>query len=470
MYNRVNVEARWGPAYHLHPHEMKIIDAFVNDGFLNQRVSIDVPLDYGAPLGAKITIVANVTQKHDPAIHTLDKVTFPDSPKVIGKLQGGPGFLCDVPTTNSGFVKVLISNGYQVVLYDQRGTGLSTPIDVDTLDMTQLAEQLEQYLLHFRADSIVRDMEQLRNALIGERKWLLLGQSYGGFCSFTYLSLFPDALENVLITGGVPPVGFSADDVYAQTYKRTAERNAHFYRKYPQDVQRVRDIVAYLSLNEVRLPNGGRLSVERFQQLGIMFGGQGGTDALHQLVVELHLALEQFGKPTFRVLLRIEASHSFETNILYALFQEAIYCDGAQRSNWAAERARHAVGNEAFVALSGPVYFTGEMVYKSMYEDYARLRPLKRVAELLHERTLWSALYKPEVLKTITWAKVPIVAATYYNDQYVDFELTKRVKDLLFGEENLRQYVTSEFFHNGLRANPDKVVGLLLKLLENEVD
>lgn len=465
-----------------------VIDAFVVDGLLNQRIQLSVPLDYSSAKLLAIKIVANVTQKYDKKLHTsIDtEVTFPAEPKPIAYCQGGPGFPCAVPLSCSSITGYLVEKGYQIIYYDQRGTGLSSPLEVDTLLAAALDATSEEaknakmfeYILHFRADSIVRDMEALRRALLKERKWLLLGQSYGGFCAFTYLSLYHESLEAVLITGGVPPIVQSADRVYEQTYKRTKERNVHYYRKYPQDVNRVKKIIEYLSSNTVHLPAGGVLSPERFQQLGIRFGATGGTDTIHQLVVEFSEALETIGKPTYSVLHKVEAEHNFDTNILYALFQEAIYCNGPTQgaTRWAADRLRYSVGNENFVVTpsllrgSEPVFFTGEMVYKLMFDDYTELRKIKQLGYDLHTFELWSELYNTEKLSRITFDEVPIVAATYYYDQYVDFELTMETKKVFQENGNLRQYISSDHFHSGLRADTSRVLGALFKLLDSEID
>ncbi|RLV93035.1 Proline iminopeptidase [Spathaspora sp. JA1] len=449
----------------------QIIDSFRTKEIYNQRVAFQLPLNYGQPEGTKIQIVVNITQKYDEAIknNTEGKVYLPSSPKLIAYLQGGPGFPCAVPTTNSGMTKVLLDKGYQIVYLDQRGTGLSTPLEVATFkslveetygDFT-VKSQLE-FILNFRADSIVQDLESIRRELIPEQKLSLLGQSYGGFISFSYMSKYPDSLKEVLITGGVPPVGFKVDDVYQATYARTVERNVHYYTKYPQDRPKVVEICEYLLDNEVTLPNGGTLSVERFQQLGLRFGGAGGSDNIHEIVTKFAYDLHLFQHPTYQISSTIESQLGFDTNVIYALFQEAIYCEGNMTSNWSAQRLRVglSVGNVR------QVYFTGEMVYKSMFEDYAELRPFKQLAYALHEHTNWSSLYDVNVLKSITWEKLPIVAATYFHDQYVDFDLTRKVKQELFGNDNLKQYITSEYFHNGLRADPEKVLGALFSLLE----
>lgn len=343
----------------------------------------------------------------------------------------------------------------------------------------EYTERQHEYILNFRADSIVEDLERFRKTIVGDRKWSILGQSYGGFCCFTYLSLHKDSLKQVLITGGIPPIGFHADDVYKATYQRCKERNIHYYDKYPTDIKKVRGILQFLNENTINLPNSGKLTVERFQQLGIILGSQGGTDRLHEIVSKFDHDLNVWKAPTYSILHDIQNESTFDTNVIYALFQEAIYCDGTMKeikTNWSADRIRYLPGNENFVFEKSldqldPVFFTGEMVFRSMYDDYSELSRFKPLAEALHANTNWSVLYNIDVLKYIDWNDVQIVAATYYYDQYVDFNTSMAVKDRLFPRNaNLRQYITSEFFHGGLRTNPDKVLNSLFDLLQEEVD
>ena len=54
----------------------------------------------------------------------------------------------------------------------------------------------------------MRDAELIRRAIVpaaggglGGGRWSVLGQSFGGFCCATYLSLAPEALTEVLMTG-----------------------------------------------------------------------------------------------------------------------------------------------------------------------------------------------------------------------------------------------------------------------------
>lgn len=465
-----------------------IIEAGKDHDIVNYRVQYELQLTYGN-IGdkdlEKIIVCGVITQRYDDKIHkNINDLVgkpardyLPKERKLITYLQGGPGFPCKFPGSGDSIVKVLLDRGYQIFWLDQRGTGYSTAIESRLLveKFGGSTEEIVEYVLKFRADSIVQDCEQIRKDLLNDGKWSLLGQSYGGFCIFTYLSMFPDSIKEALITGGVPPVGHTPQDVYTATYARTTERNVHYYRKYPQDVEKVATIAKYLSDHVVELPNGGILSVERFQTLGLNFGHNGGTDEIHLIILKLHYDLQQASKrPAYLTLATIENMYSFDTNIIYALFQEAIYCEDDIKSEWSADLLRYHPNNVNYQynpSANTPLYFTGEMVFKSMYKDYSELKCLEKVADALHKKHDWSQLYHVDTLRLLTWEKVPIVAATYVYDQYVDFDVTRAVKQQVFqGNGNLRQYITSEFFHNGIRANAEKVLGSLFDLLECEID
>ena len=90
----------------------------------------------------------------------------------------------------------------------------------------------------------MRDAELIRQEL-GVDRWSVLGQSFGGFCSMTYLSIAPDGLREAFITGGLSPIGRPVDDVYGATYRRliAAEPRATS-SAIPTTATRVRDICA----------------------------------------------------------------------------------------------------------------------------------------------------------------------------------------------------------------------------------
>ena len=121
--------------------QYEVIDSFRVKDIINHRLRFEVPLSYYDKSDDRtISIVANLTQKFNKAVHSEEKCSgrrsiLPEDAKVISYIQGGPGFPCEVPLTNSGYTKVLLEKGYQVLYLDQRGTGLSTPLEVNTMNI-----------------------------------------------------------------------------------------------------------------------------------------------------------------------------------------------------------------------------------------------------------------------------------------------------------------------------------------------
>ncbi|KAJ2956086.1 hypothetical protein NQZ79_g8009 [Umbelopsis isabellina] len=378
-------------------------------------------------------------------------------------LQGGPGFPCSLPKI-SGWIKVAFDHGYQVLLLDGRGTGLSSPITVDSLENFSDQEKAD-YLKNFRADSIVRDAEVIRSQLTlnrdpkHESKITLLGQSFGGFCITTYLSLFPDSVKAAYITGGVPPLVNSPERVYEKTFARILKRNDIYYEKYPGDIKRVQNIIKYLNKASVKLADGGTLSSRRFLQLGLAFGGSGGYDSVHEVVVHAAQDLEMLGKLSFTTLNSVQKMQEFDSNVIYAILHEAIYCQGVA-SKWSAERVRMSDKFQPAFDWSGDsrVNFTGETIHPFMFDDYSQLAHLKKAAHILAEYENWDKLYDVEQLRRNT---VPVAGVSYFEDMYVDVDLSIETANNIKG---FQSWITNEFAHNGLREDPERVLGYLIKL------
>src|SRR5450759_2751767 len=164
-----------------------------------------VPLDRVLPDGPAITVFTR--EVADPDGGAKPYLVF---------LQGGPGHEAARPTSPPDGWMARALRDYRVLLLDQRGTGRSTPVGPVIPGSTP--EEQAAYLTHFRADSIVRDAELIRREL-GVERWSVLGQSFGGFTSLTYLSIAPEGLREALITGGLAPIGRPVDDVYGATYR-----------------------------------------------------------------------------------------------------------------------------------------------------------------------------------------------------------------------------------------------------------
>eukprot|EP00752_Nemacystus_decipiens_P011409 g10133.t1 len=389
-------------------------------------------------------------------------------------LQGGPGF----PAPRVGRVEAWWGRAlkeFRVVMLDQRGTGRSSPVTHRTLAEMDSPEAQAEFLGNFRADSIVEDCEAVRRKLAGaEAKWTVLGQSFGGFCLLTYLSTHPEALQAGLFTGGLPPVGRTPDEVYRATYRRVAERNRRFYKRYPGDVDKVKAILRHLRDNKVTLPAGGVLTPVRFLQLGLALGGAGGFESLHYL---LENAFDARGDLSYSFLREVENNQRYDTNPIYAIMHESIYIsgDGVEGpSGWSAERvlAEDAEVASAFdwegaleEGTTRPAYLVAEMIYRWMFDGtYACLAGMKDAAELLANRKDWPALYDRKVLEQ---CEVPCAAAVYYDDIYVEREFSDETSKIM---PDCKIWVTNRYQHSGLREDGDKVLDTLLGMTRGEVE
>ena len=113
---------------------------------------------------------------------------------------------------------------FRVLLLDQRGTGRSTPVT---------GRECAEYLTHFRADTIVRDCRAASARRSARSRWSVLGQSYGGICSSTYLSFAPDGLREAFITGGAPGDRRAGRRRLQRHLGADGERNRRYYERYP---------------------------------------------------------------------------------------------------------------------------------------------------------------------------------------------------------------------------------------------
>ncbi|KAJ5495851.1 Proline iminopeptidase [Penicillium diatomitis] len=401
----------------------------------------DVPVDYQKPNDGRLRLFArSVTRWNNP----IDSSTKEDTklPWLV-YLQGGPGFGCG-PPQNYGFVEPALSKGYQILFLDQRGTGLSSTVTAGTLARQGDAIKQAEYLKKFRADSIVRDCEAIREILTQEypadqRVWSIIGQSFGGFCAASYLS-------------------------FSRTFQKVIERNEAYYAKFPEDVARVRLIMQHLEANRTPLPSGW-LTPARFQQLGIMMGFHGGLDSLHDLVLRAWHDLEIFGEFTDPTLALIDGHGGMDKNIIYAVLHEAIYCQN-ESSSWTADRLRNEIPRFQINAGDSvsPIYFTGEMIFKDMFDSYTELSRIKDAAEILARTKEWNTLYNVDQLRN---NKVPVYSATYIDDMYVHFDLASETAAKIGG---LKHFITNTMYHDALRSKSGEVMRQLFSLRDDCID
>ena len=473
---------------------MTMLSKYYVPGLAIEDHSIDVPLDWtGHEPGQAFD---GETIKLFYRVVTAPEHVHDDLPLLIF-LQGGPGGAgprLNSPTSD-GWIAEAIRH-FRVILPDQRGTGRSSRVDTHAMariaaahddDAAAGARAQADYLKKFLADSIVRDFEHLRLTEFGGRKWVTMGQSYGGFLTLTTLSLFPAGVIASFTTGGIPHVPADAAEVYEHTFPRMVRKTTQFYERYPQDKERVAAIADKLPttaevaefvgkltdsvLNPMAgtdvehrlgviagmaahgfplMPNGDPLTIERFQCLGSDFGMKPSFERMHWIIdhafVDGDGTLACGASVSDSFLMRAFERTNTRTNPLYWTLQEFIYADGdTMPIRWAAaeEKARRA----EFDTLARPLMFTGEAMFPWMFEQMPELKPFKPAMDLLMEDTSWDKIYDPQRLAS---NEVPLQAAVYFDDMYVDSGMQL---DTLDRVGNSHAWVTNEFEHDGLHGS-----------------
>jgi len=242
--------------------------------------------------------------------------------------------------------------------------------------------------------------------------------------------------------------------VYRATFHRVREQNSLFFDRYP-DAQELSDSIAdRLAASPVTLPNGDALTPRRFQQLGISFGSSDGFEQIYYL---LERAMMNPPDLSLSFLRAVEGCGSFDTNPLYAILHEAIYCQETA-SNWSAHRIRDEFPEFQY-ETGRPLRFTGEMVYPWMFEEYGQLAPIREAANILAARDDWPRLYD---IQTLGKNSVPAAAVVYYDDMYVERPFSEESARKIPG---LKLWITNQYEHNGLRADGERILDRLIAMV-----
>ena len=369
----------------------------------------------------------------------------PKAPALL-YLQGGPGF--PAPRQRFEWFTHALERGYQVVLLDQRGTGRSTRIDSATPELIRT-----DVLASLRADEIVADAEALREEM-GLDRWVVLGQSFGGFCLLRYLAAHPEGVGKALFTGGVPSIGKGADEVYRATFAKLKHRHLQFNEVYPHAERMVREVCRHLEVQEELLPTGERLSARRLRTVGIELGREGGFESLARL---FEAPFHHNGRLRTDFLAEVGERVSFAKGPLYAAVHESIYggtVPGA--TNWAAERVSREL--DGFAPDASPddaeYYLTGEHIFPFQFDEDPALRPFTQVAHELAAKDDWSNLYAG------LSGNYDAYAAVYTDDIFVPRELSLQTASAI----GAQVFETDAYQHDGLRRHGAAVLGRLLDM------
>lgn len=384
--------------------------------------TLTVPLVWGDPTDTRtIDIFARVVTREGG--ERLPYLVF---------LQGGPGHEAPRPfhsSTSPAWLDEALAH-YRVVMLDQRGTGLSTP--VGDADLERGSAAVAEYLTHLRADAIVRDCEAMREHLSAET-WSVLGQSFGGFTTLAYLSTDSDSLADVFITGGLSTVDRHPDEVYALCYDKMRAASERYYRRFPEHRDVMRRLVDQAAAGEIVLPDGEVVSPSRLRSVGSALGTNDGWQTVWSLL-ERDPASNAF---------RHDLMHAMPyggRNPLYFAFHESSYASG-HATRWSAERT------EPQDFRDDVTLFTGEHIRREWTETVPAFQPWRDVTLALADFE-WPRIYN-EV--AIAASGATGAAAIYVNDVYVPMEFSLETARLLPGVE---LWVTSEHEHNGVRSGP----------------
>ena len=229
-----------------------------------QCATVTVPLDYDNPQGQTITV----------ALKKLSSTS--SSPRGSVFLNpGGPGgsgisaIESQAELYKSGDLSEVLEN-YDVIGFDPRGIGQSTPItcwspdDVQAI-MAGRAEapsqltpgsatdivakgsreaaacqkytEVPEILDHMDTRSVARDMDVMR-ALVGDRDLNFFGYSYGTYLGAVYTELFPDNVGRVVLDSAMDPTlsrqeAFEGDAAAGEQILRTYIESQHGQAGFP---------------------------------------------------------------------------------------------------------------------------------------------------------------------------------------------------------------------------------------------
>ena len=183
--------------------------------------TLTVPLDYDEPDGETIDLALLKVPAGEPGERVGSLVVNPGGP-------GSPG--TDYAAASGQQFRPALTDRFDVVGFDPRGTGDSAPVDCltdeqldaflaadpepdtdqeveefvdDTVELAQGCEERSGDLAdHVSTVEAARDMDVLRAAL-GESTLTYLGASYGTALGATYAELFPDRVGRLVLDGAV---------------------------------------------------------------------------------------------------------------------------------------------------------------------------------------------------------------------------------------------------------------------------
>ncbi|MGD6748099.1 alpha/beta hydrolase [Streptomyces sp. BH106] len=218
---------RWGACPQQDPPKDSPKDPHQKSSSRLECSTLQVPLDYGEPDGRRIEIAISRLASDKPAKRRGVLFVNPGGP-------GGEGL--DYPALLAPTLPQSVLDSYDVIGFDPRGVGRSTPVTCDLTPQQRQRGNFPQYahtaadvlretkhartvarqcaasrtswmLPHITTANTARDMDRVRAAL-GAPKLSYLGHSYGTHLGAVYTTLFPERSDRIVLDSNLGPDGY----------------------------------------------------------------------------------------------------------------------------------------------------------------------------------------------------------------------------------------------------------------------
>lgn len=185
--------------------------------------TLRVPMDYRRPGGEQISVAVSRISTAKPELRRGVLLLIPGGP-------GGAGL--SRPTTHGLRLPQEVRDRYDLIGFDPRGVGRSTPVtcdfdpkDIDPVrflawpgpggDITENVDQARRMadacvrndgplIRHITTRNEARDIDRIRRAL-GESRLSYWGTSYGTYVGTVYASMFPERTDRVVLDSSDDP-------------------------------------------------------------------------------------------------------------------------------------------------------------------------------------------------------------------------------------------------------------------------
>lgn len=386
----------------------------------------------------------------------------------------------------------LLQKGYSVLYVDYRGCGESSRFSSRAYrkETTELSAHPSQTLENdrkkasiiskFCQDNIVRDLEAIRlciSALAGKPiKWTILGQSYGGYISLSYLSMYPKGLEEVFITGGLPPCGMELEEYFRTEYRDIVAKNRAWYAEYPDGdalVRRILRLITMIGPRNIQMTGRGYMTGQKLLTLGRQLGSKVGFPEIHKLLLRIERDLTNTTRLGPQTIEEFESILHVDERPLYPILLEQTWASGG-KTNWAAERVARAIPGFEYLRTDGqgnypdpsltpadqPIYFTANTYCRFHFDTNEELIDLKGAAELLHQKD-WECPYDYDALAA---NKVPVYAVVFEEDMHLDAGVAEKTAAKVGG----LRVVRDPGWHQDIRYKPAEVLDNLFRIRQQD--